>query len=241
MQSTKTWLGKWQRPRGWKNYSIEFLSVFVAVISAFALNNWNEQRKSRLAEQKILTEIQRGLEKDLEDLRTNVIGHKQGIQAALFFRELLAGQARDTDSLLIHYFNLTRDFVSIQNTSGYETLKSRGLELIRDDSLRSRIIAIYEFDYQVLRKLEEDYYEMQFQANYFHPINDLLAAQLQFNEQRMIEGLHLPLTLSAKDEGRLLLYLWKIQTNRVFVSQYYGEVEAKIIALSEEIKRHLHS
>ena len=49
------------------------------------------------------------------------------------------------------------DYISIQNISGYETLKSNGLELIRDDSLRFEIITLYEYDYSILKKFEEEY------------------------------------------------------------------------------------
>ncbi|MFK7748164.1 MAG: hypothetical protein AB8B65_07230 [Kordia sp.] len=36
--------------KNWKKYTFEFLSIFIAVISAFALNNWNENRNNRNAE-----------------------------------------------------------------------------------------------------------------------------------------------------------------------------------------------
>ena len=58
----------------WKKYSFEFLSIFVALISAFALNNWNDNRKDSLAESKILLEILNGLEKDKKDIELNVKG-----------------------------------------------------------------------------------------------------------------------------------------------------------------------
>lgn len=32
----------------WKKYGIEFLSIFIAVIAAFALNNWNDNRRDRI-------------------------------------------------------------------------------------------------------------------------------------------------------------------------------------------------
>ena len=51
----------------WKKYIIEFLSVFVAVVSAFALTNWNDNRKSSHSEQKILTEIRNGISIDKQD------------------------------------------------------------------------------------------------------------------------------------------------------------------------------
>jgi hypothetical protein len=50
----------------------------------------------------------------------------------------------DKDSLPIFYHFLTRDFITIQNTSGYQTLKSKGLETIKNDSLRRNIIDLYE-------------------------------------------------------------------------------------------------
>ena len=45
------------RIKNWGKYGIEFLSVFVAVISAFALTNWNDNRKDHNAEEKTLTKI----------------------------------------------------------------------------------------------------------------------------------------------------------------------------------------
>ncbi len=225
----------------WKKYTFEFLSIFIAVISAFALSNWNENRNNRNAESKILSEINNGLEKDLEDIHLNVLGHKTGVKAADYFRKLIANKPISKDSLMFYYFNLTRDFVSIQNTSGYETLKSRGLELIRNDSLRTKIVSLYEYDYNILRKLEEEYYELQFQENYFKEINKSISQNLQFNEDKLLTGISTPLKLNQREEKILLTYLWKIQSNRNFILQYYSEVERKIeklkTAIEDELKR----
>jgi hypothetical protein len=225
--------------KNWKKYTFEFLSIFIAVISAFALNNWNDNRNNRNAESKILSEINNGLEKDLEDARLNIIGHKMGMKAADFFRNLIANKPISKDSLMFHYFNLTRDFISIQNTSGYETLKSRGLELIKNDSLRTKIISLYEYDYNTLRKLEEDYYELQFQENYFKEINRSISQNLQFNEDKLITGINIPLNIEQHDEKTILTYLWKIQANRNFILQYYSVVEGKIEKLRTEIEKEI--
>lgn len=227
------------RIKKWKKYTFEFLSIFIAVVSAFALNNWNDNRNSRIAENKILSEINHGLKKDLEDLRLNMSGHKSGMDAAFFFRDLLAKKPISTDSIMFHYFNLTRDFVSIQNTSGYETLKSRGLELIQNDSLRTRIISLYEYDYNALRKLEEEYFELQFHENYFKEINQIVSQNLTFTEDKLISGITFPLILEHNQEKTLLTYLWKIQANRDFILQYYADVERKIEELKVEIEKEL--
>jgi hypothetical protein len=140
----------------------------------------------------------------------------------------------------VHYYrNLTRDFISIQNIAGYETLKSKGLELIKNDSLRLEIISLYEYDYNTLRKLEEEYFEMQFQENYFKEINEELAPNFKFDSSGNITGIDLPLRIQENKRNKLLLYLWKIQSNRVFILQYYSQTEKTINKLRENINNEI--
>ena len=225
----------------WKKHGVEFLSVFIAVVSAFALNNWNENRRDDNSENKILIEISNGLEKDINDIKLNVIGHKSGISACNYFRKSFVGKKIQTDSIMIHYFNLTRDFISIQNLAGYETLKSKGLEIIKNDSLRVKIISLYEYDYNTLRKLEEEYSEMQFQENYFQEINEELAPNFKIDDNGNITGVDIPLKIQENKKNKLLLYLWKIQTNRIFILQFYSEIEKKINQVRKDIKNEINA
>lgn len=225
--------------QNFKKYAIEFLSIFIAVVSAFALNNWNDNRRDNNAETKILTEILNGLEKDLVDVKVNEAGHNQGLAACKYWRDIITDQPVNVDSLRQFYLNLTRDFVSIQNTSGYETLKSKGLELIKNDSLRSMIISLYEYDYKTLMKLEEEYNELQFQENYFYEINKLIAPHFIFNSMGNISGIEQPLKINKSERNILLSYLWKIQLNRRFILLSYSEVEGKINKISTAIKKEL--
>jgi hypothetical protein len=219
----------------WKKHGVEFLSIFIAVISAFALNNWNDNRRANQSESKILTEIANGLEKDIIDIHDNKNGHEVGIAACIYFRRLLTDKKVDPDSILNYYFNLTRDYISIQNVAGYETLKSKGLELIKNDSLRLQIISLYEYDYNTLRKLEEEYSEMQFHENYFLEFNKELAPNFQFNQDGIITGIHLPLKISEAKKKILLLYLWKIQSNRKWILNIYADIESKIEKVRKNI------
>lgn len=222
-----------------RKYLYEFLSIFIAVISAFALNNWNDARRDNHAQTKILTEIFYGLEKDIEDVKSNVGGHNAGIKACKFWRRVFTNTVTNVDTIQQYYNILTRDFVSIQNTSGYETLKSKGLELIDNDSLRTQIISLYEYDYKTLMKLEESYFELQFQENYFKEINGVIAPHFSYDQKGNIIGMELPLTLSTAERNILLSYLWKIQANRNFILQSYDEIERKITELREMIEDEL--
>lgn len=223
----------------WRKLGLEFLSIFIAVIMAFALNNWNENRRNNVIADKILSEIANGLDKDIEDIRVNKKGHEEGMLACQFWRNIFEGKETNLDTLAQHYFNLTRDYISIQNISGYTSLKSKGLELIGDDSLRFEIITLYEYDYNVLKKFEEDYSEMQYHENYFKEINDKIAPNFKFDDKGNLIGLKLPLEIDKEEKNILLSYLWKIQANRYFLLQYYSKTEEKLIRLQKKIKESL--
>jgi len=227
------------KTKKFNKYIFEFLSIFLAVILAFALNNWNQNRKDRFAENKILSEINNGLTRDLKDIKENVSGHKMGLKAVNYFTKAIANKPVSKDSLIIYYFSLTRDFISIQNKSGYETLKSKGLELIQNDSLRTEIISIYEYDYNTLRKLEENYYELQFHESYFKEINYTLSKNFEFNQAKQITGFTIPLEIENDKEKLILTYLLQIQSNRNFILQYYDQVENKIKELKLKIENEL--
>ncbi len=210
-----------------KRYFYEFLFIFIAVISAFALNNWNENRRDANAQTKILKEIKSGLSKDLLDLKVNKDGHLAGIRASKIFNQILIKGQYNGDSLHEHFNNLTRDFISIQNLAGYFTLKANGLELISYDRLRREIIALYEYYYNSLKKFEEEYEEMQFHKNYFPTLNDILTPHFIFGNSGRIVGLRQPLDLTEAEENKLRLILHKIFANRMTLVQFYKQTEIK--------------
>lgn len=218
---------------------MEFLSILIAVITAFALNNWNENRRDNQASNKILVEISNGLNKDLEDIDINMAGHEEGIKSCKFWRKVLSNQKVNQDSLRQYYLSLTRDFFSAQNISGYETLKSRGLELLKNDSLRFDIISLYEYDYVSLKTMEENYYEMQFQENYFKEFNRLIAPYFEFDDKGEIVKLNTPLSVDTDVKKVIFSYLWKIEKNREFIIAYYASMEHKIDRINERIKKAL--
>jgi hypothetical protein len=85
----------------------------------------------------------------------NMGGHKNRLKACDYYHNIITHKQVKTDSIIKYYYQyLTRGYNSIQNKSGYESLKSSGLELIKDDSLRIEIIKLYEQRYSSIIKLE---------------------------------------------------------------------------------------
>lgn len=111
--------------------------------------------------------------------------------------------------------------------------------MIKDDALRLEIITLYEYDYNILKKFEEEYDEMQYHNNYFAAINNKIAPHLGFDESGNIAGMQLPLRISEEEKNILLSYLWKIQMNRRFILSFYAQTEEKLIQLREKIERNI--
>lgn len=198
-----------------KKYLLEFLSVFLAISFAFVLDRWNENEKERLAEKTILNEIYNGLERDSIDLNNDEKSIEYNIKAANYFRKIVDNIEVDNDSLAMYYFYLTRDFLTIQNTSGYETLKSIGLEIIENDSLRKTIIDLYEVRYELYRKFTEEYDENKYLRNYFERINNSIAPNFIYDGNGNIIGIKQPLYLEEKEKNLVKSYLWKLKINRL--------------------------
>ncbi len=209
-------------------YLFEFASVFLAVFLAFALNNYATDQRDRRAEERILADIGQGLTKDLVDLEGNMLGHRQGLAAISFFRNYALGRAVPRDSFPYYYYMLTRDFINAQNTAGYENLKSRGLELVRDDSLRNRIVSLYEYDYSLIQKLEEEYGEQQFFTNHHRDIERLLLDHLAFDEGGSKLSFADAGPLPPADRKEFLLILRSIEQNRSFILRYYDQLEEQV-------------
>jgi len=228
-----------KRKINWRKFFFEFFSIFIGVTMAFMLSNWNEDRRERQSEHKTLVEIKNGLELDLVDLEHNIEGHKIGLEACAYFRKMLHNQSVNQDSFTFQYHHLLRDYITIRNKSGYESLKSQGLKLITNDSLRLAIISLYDYDYEILEKLEEEYREMQFFDNHYGFINGVVSPFIKFSEEGRIAKIELPISLSEIEKQQFMGSIYSIEKNRRFIANYYETTVEKVKKLIARIKDNL--
>jgi len=225
------------RPIQYMRYAIgEIVLVVVGILIALQINNWNEGRKENNIENKILIEISNGLRQDLLDIRSNMSKHRAGLKACEYYHDIFTHKQVHADSINYYYTYLTRGYISIQNKSGYESLKSRGLELIKDDSLRNDIIKLYEQDYPFIMKLEEQDPEGNFFDNYFKEINNYISPNLIFNKYGEIESIQLPLHVTETEQKKILSYLWKIKNDRMVILNIYEKVLKNLLHLQSKIE-----
>ena len=225
----------------WKKYLFEFFSIFLAVSLAFILDRWNDNRINGIAEHKILEEIYDGLERDSIDIANDEQYYKIAFKGLKYFSDVIDGKAVENDSLVTFYYLFSRESIVVQNKSGYESLKSKGLEIIKNDSLRSKIIDLYEVDYELQRKFNEEHSEYKFMQNYFHKINNVIAPNFEYDSTNNIVGIKLPVEVSEKERKLLKSYIWKIAVGKKdrFQASIYGK--EKIGRLRADIKKYLEN
>jgi hypothetical protein len=127
----------------------------IGLLLALWINNWNDQRKALKEERELLAEIKVGLLQDQADINQTAFGHGVRAEAADLILRHIEQQLPETDSLRDAFQYLYGFSFLLANTGGYETLKSKGLETIRTDSLRMLIVTLYDVDYERVRGYED--------------------------------------------------------------------------------------
>lgn len=213
-------------------FILEIFSIFLGVTIAFLASHWNDQRKERVIERKTLEEISIELNSDINDIRGNMSGHRLGIEAVSLFQAYTVGEPVAYDSLNSSFDRLYRDYIAITNTTAYETLRSRGIEIISNDQLRADIVELYDFAYEIIQKLEEEYYPAQFHRNYFDDISEY------FTEYMEIEGdtIRFVKPHRRNPDPQIMLILREIKQWRKFNIAAYEEAEKKILKLIDDIE-----
>lgn len=222
------------KKRKWKKYTFDFLSIFIAVVSAFALTNWGDNRDNRNSEQKILTEIKNGIGIDKQDFKGNIIGHNLSLRANNVFRDLLKGKEISQDSIGLFYTSLFRDYTAVINRSGYESLKETGLKTVTNDSLRFQIISLYDYYYGIINILDK-VNEMQSFENYFASVNKLLLPYMEFDNNGSLIKIIYPKELDAIQQNEILSYLWRLENNRKYKLGKYKS----IIQIMDKVKSNI--
>lgn len=130
--------------QNWAEYLIEILVIIIGILAAFMLNDWNDSRKQKMLEIELLHTIHSDLASTLEELERDMAAILESQNSGYIFKEYLINEPIFQDSMLLHYERLNNDRQTRPTTLGYASLKSMGMDMISNDSLRLEITGIYE-------------------------------------------------------------------------------------------------
>jgi len=128
----------------WAEYLLEILVIIIGILLAFMLNDWNDSRKQKMLEIELLHTIKSDLESALEELEGDMAAILESQNSGYIFKEFLMNEPIFRDSMLLHYERLNNDRQTRPKTLGYASLKSMGMDIISNDSLRLEITDTYE-------------------------------------------------------------------------------------------------
>ena len=126
----------------------EIILVVIGILIALSINNWNENRKSYKSERLLLSEMLNALKSDLG--RTKFIYENRALKKDKAIETLINDLNKVNlphDSVLSpSFWQMTMTLSFVYDKGAYESLKSHGLEIIQNDSLRQKIVRVYEND-----------------------------------------------------------------------------------------------
>ena len=124
----------------------EIILIVIGIMIALQLNNWNEERKINQKEKKLLWELVANLKTNEQVLLDNISVETDRIVAI----DKLLGLTHEfqpTDSLDTYFSKVMyREQFSISRSS-FDNLKSIGLDIIKNDSLKLSITHLFEVTY----------------------------------------------------------------------------------------------
>jgi len=131
----------------------EIILVVVGILIALSINNWNETRKERLKEKEVLGALMVNLQRNSDLLNDILTKIDQWNRSTEIVKSTLENQLPYSDTLAIHFFNvrLNGAFQFILNNDGYKFYENAGFDIVKNKTLRSKILALFEVSYSQLK------------------------------------------------------------------------------------------
>ncbi|WP_075352521.1 DUF6090 family protein [Algoriphagus marinus] len=133
----------------------EIVLVVLGILIALSINNWNEERKIKIAEQNILQNLRTELLLNIQNLKTNIAYHELAHECSvnllgLFGTDVSAIPTVTLDTLL---FN-SESVYTFEVRNGYikSIISSGNLDYIQSEKLKSMLTS---FEGEVINGLEE--------------------------------------------------------------------------------------
>lgn len=132
----------------------EIMLVVIGILIALWIDTSYTEHQLQKTERKYLSEMRGNLKFDLKDIKFNINFNEIRLRSNQIVLQYLNKEIPYSDTLEVHFSNLFLSTRTLPNNSTYETVKSRGLDIISNDSLRQQITTLYDFYFKNLIDFE---------------------------------------------------------------------------------------
>ncbi|MEJ2585057.1 MAG: hypothetical protein P8Z38_08435 [Robiginitalea sp.] len=146
----------------------EIMLIVVGILLAFYLDNINAEKQALEVERDLLKELKSNLASNIEILERTRKTEAEYLAYNEMILDYLDNRKPYNEALDkafgVYFWTVTTNPV----TGGYEFLKSKGIDLITNDSLRNRISFIFENEFSILKN-ENEVWSNNLQQNISYP------------------------------------------------------------------------
>ena len=134
----------------------EIILVVIGILIALSINNWNENKKAKEKEVKLLIELKDDLQETKTDLITD-IEKAQNIMATTntIYKAIIEDQISEITPFKLSTNYLLDTAKLFPKLSAYEAIQSEGITIITNDNLRKRITNFYQLQLKRVTGAEE--------------------------------------------------------------------------------------
>lgn len=134
----------------WRYAIGEIVLVVVGILIALQINNWNEARKRTRVEINTLTDLKTDLQENINNLEQGILTTKKSLKENLELINRIQSKSQFDKSLPMEYGVFLGVWEPDFIYASFENLKSVGVSLISNKSLRKKIIDAFEIKMEIL-------------------------------------------------------------------------------------------
>ena len=135
----------------WPEYLLEIFVLIIGIYGAFAVENWNDQRKQRVEEKALYRQLILDYEANLDQLNQKMELHRRCVKSGFLIHDAMDVKIGNLDSLLIYLSVLSIDATFDPIT--HDLNSSGKINLITNLEL-NRLIVNWTSDLAALREME---------------------------------------------------------------------------------------
>ncbi|WP_420576797.1 DUF6090 family protein [Ekhidna sp.] len=138
----------------WPDYLLEILVITFGILGAFALNNWNENRKLSNKEQELLQELKESLVESKGELERTIRINQTKLEDLRYILGQVEKDAPYDPKMDTIFVNINTWISPFLKSTAYENLKSVGIDIVTNKELKRALTNLYDYEFPLL---VEDY------------------------------------------------------------------------------------
>ena len=139
---------------------VHLILITAGAFIALFLSNFQQTRMKQEKEVMMLEQLHQSLSADIQNLESLATYRQSILDENRALKKYLISGDPWNDSISLLFYNVSSSGIFIQHAGAFESLKSTGIDLIRNSDIRIGLFAVYEENFKALNSMEESYSQM---------------------------------------------------------------------------------